>query len=194
MSNDISPADAARHDELVDEAWSLEKGQTFLHGSGPSGKPGMFARRRLQKAIKCFQEALEINPEGWESMWALGKIYQRFGKEAETLFWFKKAIALAPDQPDVARETGLAAFAVGDMELGFKCTQAALDARPDDPGLMANLALAHLLGGDLAEAEDFVSKALELVPHDPISGDLSQIIREVAEGTRPQPTSVHDST
>ena len=194
MSDDISPADAARHDELVDEAWALEKGQTFLHGSGPSGKPGMFARRRLQKAIKCFQEALEINPEGWESMWALGKIYQRFGKEAETLFWFKKAIALAPDQPDVARETGLAAFAVGDTELGFKCCQIALDARPDDPGLMANMALAHLLGGDLATADGWVSKSLELAPDDRISEFLSGVIREVVEGTRPRPASVHEVT
>ncbi len=192
MSNDISPADVARHNELVDEAWALEKGQTFLHGSGPSGKPGIFARRRLQKAIKCFQEALEINPEGWESMWALGKIYQRFGKEAETLFWFKKAIALAPDQPDVARETGLAAFAVGDMELGFKCTQAALDARPDDPGLIANLAFAHLLHGDLTEAQSLVRKALQLAPDDTISQYLARVIRGVVEGTQPRPTSIHD--
>ncbi len=192
MSNDISPADVARHNELVDEAWSLAEGEVFLDRSGPSGRPGMFARRRLQKAIKCFQEALEINPEGWQSMWALGKIYQRFGSEAETLFWFKKAMALAPDQPDVARETGLAAFAVGNTELGFKCTQAALDARPDDPGLMANLALAHLLRGGLAAAEGLVSKALEMVPHDPVSRHLSQIIGEVAEGTRPQPASIHD--
>ena len=59
---------------------------------------------------------------------------------------------------------------------------------------MANLALAYLLGGDLAEAEGFVSKALELVPHDPVSEHLSQIIREVAEGTRPQPASIHDIT
>jgi Flp pilus assembly protein TadD len=122
-------------------------------------------------------------------MWALGKIYQRFGSEAETLFWFKKAIALAPDQPDVARETGLAAFAVGDMELGFKCTQA---ARPDDPGLIANLALAHLLHGDLTEAQSFVKKALALAPDDTISQYLAGVIRGVVEGTQPRPTSIHD--
>ncbi len=194
MSDDISPADVARHNELVDEAWSLVKGQVFLDRSGPSGRPGMFARRRLQKAIERFQEALEINSEGWQSMWALGKIYQRFGSEAETLFWFKKAMALAPDQPDVARETGLAAFAVGNTELGFKCTQAALDARPDDPGLIANLALAHLLDGDLTEAQSFVKKALELAPDDTISQYLAQVIRGVVEGTQPRPTSIHDVT
>ena len=191
MSDDISPADAARHDEIFDEGSSLIEGEVLLDGGSPSGRPGMFARRKLQKAIERFQGALEINPKGWQSMWMLGKIHQRLESQAESLFWFKKAMALAPDEPDVARETGLAAFEAGNTELALQCCQA---ARPDDPGLMANLALAHLLGGDLAEAESFVSRALELVPHDPVSGDLSQIIREVAEGTRPQPASIHDIT
>ena len=194
MTDDISPADAARHDEIFDEGVSLVEGEVLLDGSGPSGRPGMFARRKLQKAIERFQGALEINPKGWQSMWMLGKIHQRLESQAESLFWFKKAMALAPDEPDVARETGLAAFEAGNTELALQCCQAALDARLDDPGLMANLALAYLLGGDLAEAEGFVSKALELVPHDPVSEHLSQIIREVAEGTRPQPASVDDIT
>ena len=195
MWDDISPADAARHDEIFDEGSSLIEGEVFQDGSGgPSGRPGMFARRKLQKAIERFEGALEINPKGWQSMWLLGKIHQRLESEAESLYWFQKALALAPNEPDVARETGLAAFEVGNTELALQCCQAALDARPDDPGLMANLALAHLLGGDLPEAEGLVSKALELVPHDQISGHLSQIIREVAEGTRPQPASVHDIT
>ena len=194
MSDDISPADAARHDEIVDEGWSLVEGEVFSDGSGPSGRPGMFARRKLQNTIERFQEALEINPKGWQSMWALGKIHQRLDSAAESLFWFRKAMALAPDEPDVARETGLAAFEVGNTELALQCCQAALDARPDDAGLMANLALAHLLRGGLAEAEGFVSKALELVPHDPVSGHLSQIIGEVAKGMRPQPASIRDIT
>ncbi len=162
--DDISPADAARHDELFDEGSSLIEGEVFVDESGPCGPPGTFARSKLQKAIERFQEALEINPKGWQSMWMLGKIHQRMDSQAESLFWFRKAMALAPDEPDVARETGLAAFEAGNAELALQCCQAALDARPDDAGLMANLALAHLLRGGLAAAEGFVSKALELVP------------------------------
>lgn len=194
MSDDISAANAARHDEIFDEGSSLVEGEVLLDGSGPSGRPGMFARRKLQKAIERFQGALEINPEGWPSMWFLGKIHQRLENEEESLFWFRKAMVLAPDHPDVARETGLAAFEAGNTELALDCCQAALDARPDDPGLMANLALAHLLGGDLTEAEGLLSKALELDPHEPVSGQLLQIIREVTDGTRPQPASIHDVT
>ena len=40
MSDDISPADAARHDEIFDEGWSLIEGEVLLDGSGPSGRPG----------------------------------------------------------------------------------------------------------------------------------------------------------
>ena len=54
----------------------------------------MFARRKLQKAIECFQGALEVNPKGWQSMWNLGKIHQRLESRTESLFWFKKAMAL----------------------------------------------------------------------------------------------------
>ncbi len=193
MSDDISPAEWVTHNEFYQRGWSLIKGITMI-GRVSSRGPGMFARRKLRRAIKCFQVALEIDPTGWQCMWALGKIHQRLGSAAESLFWFKKALALAPDEPDVARETGLAALDVGDSELALQCSQAALDARPDDHGLMANLALAHLLGGDLAAAEGFVSKSLELAPDDPITGFVALVIREVAEGTRPRPASIHDLT
>ncbi len=191
MSDDISPAEWVTHNAFYEKGWSLIAGMCIVESALPRG-PGMFARRKLQKAIKCFQGALEIDPTGWQCMWALGKIHQRLGSAAESLFWFKKAIALAPDEPDVARETGLAAFDVGDNELGLQCAHAALDARPDDPGLMANLALAHLLGGDVAAAQGFVKTSLELAPDDPITGYVAEVIREVADGTRPQPASIHD--
>ena len=192
MSNDISPADAARHNVLFDEGASLLEGEVFLDGGGPSGTPGTSSRQKLERAIECFQAALEINPRGWQSMWLLGKIHQRLENDGESLLWFEKALELAPDHPDVARETGLAAFEAGNTVLALQCCRAALDARPDDPGLMANLALAHLLIGDLVAAEGLVRKALELVPHDPISGQMAEIIREVADGKRPQPWSIRD--
>ena len=73
MTRDFTDSEIDRHDTLVDEGWKLVEGQLLIHGNPPVGKPGFLVRRRLQKAIGCFEEALEINPEGWQSMWALGR-------------------------------------------------------------------------------------------------------------------------
>ena len=59
MSDDISPADAARHDELFDEGSSLMEGEVFVDGSGPYGRPGMLARRRNTRTSRLLQSGQE---------------------------------------------------------------------------------------------------------------------------------------
>jgi Flp pilus assembly protein TadD len=134
-----------------------------------------------------------MNPEGWSSMWALGKISQRLGDQAAAFDWFVKAHSLKPDQPDVAREAGIAALDLGRAEAALTLCRAAVACGPDDPGLVCNLALAHCLAGDDAEAVRCVTQAAERDPADPVTATVRHFIREVASGKRPRPRSLQEA-
>lgn len=190
MEREFTQEEADRHNALYERGWALIEGKILLDGSHSVGKPGLFARQKLRRAISCFEQALEINPEGWPSMWALGKIYQRLGEVKQALDWFERAHAARPDQPDVAREAGLAALELGDGNAALRYCEAAISTSSDDPGLVSNLALAHLITGDLSQAQRSAEEAVARAPDDEISIRVRSLIREVAEGRRPRPRTM----
>ena len=88
MAREFTRAEADRHNALTAIGWALTEGRLVIQGEEPSGRPGWYTRWQLLRAARCFERALAINPEGWSSMWALGKIYQRFGDQEAAFGWF----------------------------------------------------------------------------------------------------------
>jgi tetratricopeptide (TPR) repeat protein len=191
VEREFTQEEAERLNGLTEKAWELIKGDLLQGGAG-SRQAGWLARRRLQSAKHLFEEALQLNPSGWSSMWALGKIHQRLGDHREALEWFGKAHSVNPAQPDVAREAGVAALELGETALALEFCATALGQRPDDGGLMANLALAHLIAGDLGEAERRAKDAVDQDWRDRVSQNVLRLIQEVALGQRPAPKSLRD--
>ncbi len=190
MTRELTEAEAIEHDRVYREGWGLIEGEILLAGSRFRGPPGWFAKRRLTKAIACFEAALAIHPEGWPSLWALGKIHQRLGRNDEALRCFARAHELKPDHPDVAREAGITAADLGDGSAAVKFLEAAMAASPGDGGLPSNLALAHLLCGDVAAARAAVARAAVLLPDDPIVHKVERVVEDVATGRRPRPKTL----
>jgi tetratricopeptide (TPR) repeat protein len=190
MTRDLTETEVREHNRHYQEGWALIRDDIFLAGSRASGPPGWFARRRLTKAIACFEAALAINPGGWPSLWALGKIQQRLGRRAEALEAFSRAHVLAPVQPDVAREAGIAAAEVGDGTAAVRFVEAAIAASPADGGLQSNLALARLLCGDLVGAREAVDRAAALLPDEAIVHKVRRVVDDVAGGRRPPPRTL----
>src|SRR5262245_51219912 len=135
MERRVTDDEVREHNRVYDLGWSLAKDLLLLDGDDPARRPGWFARRRLRRAIECFEAALRIAPEGWQSIWAIGKIHQRLGETAEALGCFARAHQLKPDQPDVAREAGIAATDLGDGPRAVQFSRAAVALAPNDPGL-----------------------------------------------------------
>jgi tetratricopeptide (TPR) repeat protein len=187
MAREFTQAEADRHNALTAKGWALTEGRLVLHDQDPSGRPAWYARWQLRRAIRCFERALAINPEGWSSMWALGKIYQRLGEQVTAFDWFARAHAIKPDQPDVAREAGIAALDIGRVEEALAMCRAAVASNPDDPGLVCNLALAHCLAGQDAEAVRCAADAAGRDPDDGISATVLGFVRDVASGTQQRP-------
>jgi tetratricopeptide (TPR) repeat protein len=187
----IGDAEGAEHNAAYTRGWKLATRHLILAGPQRIRKPpGWFARRRLKKAIVCFQRALSIAPENWPSLWVLGKIYQRLGQLDEALKYFRHAFALDPTHPGVAREAGGAALAVGNGAEAIRYCEAALAASPNDHGLVANLALAYLISGQTDTALQKAREAVDRDPKDEISKLVLRWANDVNAGKRPAPRTL----
>ena len=188
MDRQLTDEEINKHNRLCEQGWALVEGELLI-GGGPPRRLGRRSRKKLQEAMGCFEAALGIAPDKWQSMWALGKIHQRLGDDPKALDYFTKAHELDPSQADVAREAGIVATEMGDGPAAVRFTKAAIAAKPDDAGLVSNLALAHLISGSVQDAQIAAVEAVSRAPEDPVSQAVRGLVEEVAQGKRPRPTS-----
>jgi len=193
MQREFTEIEAARHNSLTERAWKLARNHMIVEGDESRRRPGWFVRRKLNEAMRCFERALDINSEGWSSMWALGKIQQRLGNHQASLSWFVRAHKINPTHPDVAREAGLAALDCGEAALAVKFCSCAVDDKPHDAGLVANLALAYMLNGDDKHAIECAERAARTAAGDEISSTVLEFVRDVADGRRSRPKRLLDA-
>jgi Flp pilus assembly protein TadD len=180
------------HDALAIYGWNLIEDDEEPQVVEISGPPGLLARWRLKKAVRCFEQALAIHPGSWESMWGMGKVHRRLGDDRQALDWFSRAWQIRPGQPDMAREAGLAALILDQPELARAYSEAAIQADPEDIGLYANLSLACILMGDLDEARACLDEGLGRRPGDPFALDISRVIAGIRSGTYEAPRTIRD--
>src|SRR5258708_2898687 len=102
--------DVDLHNGLYAKAWALIEEELHLHGRALSEKPSWGTRRKLNEAISLFERTLEINPLNWNSMWALGKIYQRLNDHSSALTWFSKAHKVDANNAAILREATISAM------------------------------------------------------------------------------------
>jgi tetratricopeptide (TPR) repeat protein len=178
----LSPEDVARLDALRDEANKLLKPLLFKR------QHGFFERRRLNKGIALLEQVTATVPDHGVSRWSLGLALRALGDQARALDELRLAYALCPALPDVGREYAGQCFIVGLAEDGLEVSRALTARFPEDVGLQSNLALALLLGGDLAEAQAVAEAAQRREPDDAITRNLVHFIRDVRAGTRARPT------
>lgn len=175
------------HDALTAAGWVIVKAEAMTGSRAVRTAPGFFAQRELKRGIRLFSDALKINPEGWSSMWALGKLYQRLGDDLAALKWFTEAHRIKPDQPDVLREAGLAALNIGAKEQALKFCFAAVRLAPDDLGLQSNLALAYLLSSDDEHAEECARVVMSSAPQDAMARAVFALVQAVCQGKKQRP-------
>ncbi len=83
---------------------------------------------------------------------------------------------------------------LGKGELAIAYCRSAIAASLGDPGLVANLALAHLIKGEIAEALNAAEEAVSAAPDDRVSRFVRSVIDEVASGRRPPPRTTLEIT
>jgi tetratricopeptide (TPR) repeat protein len=149
---------------------------------------GFFEKRRLKKGMALLEQVLAAIPDQWSACWLLGMSHRALAENDRALDHFRRAYTLNPEHPDVGREYAGQCFYVGAAEEGVRISREIHVRFPNDVGLQSNLALALLIGGDLAEAQAVAEAAHMRDRADPITMHLLNLIREVRAGRKPRPT------
>ena len=188
----MTDTEIQRHNAQYKRGWALARPHMILAGARGRPKPSVIARWRLRRAIRCFTEVLTLAPENWAALWALGKVYQTLGDSGTALDCFARAYTVNPSHADIVREAGATAMDIGKGDEALRFCKTALALKPEDAGLLANVALAHLICGQRGEALSLANQAVLRDPSDAVSRGVLKLIREVADGRRPQPHTLRD--
>lgn len=123
---------------------------------------------RLSAALAAFQHVVARAPglvEGWRS---LGTVQMKSGLIPAALESRTRALALAPDDHEVALEHAIALLHAGSAAAAVQRLDALLQAQPEHVPGWTWLGRAHLKQGDLAAARTAFERAGSLDPADPV--------------------------
>ncbi len=188
---DSSPQ-TLKHNRLFQEGSDLISPYMQLVNRDSKATDSSDARKTLERGIELLTQAISINPANWSAYWIIGKAHQSLGNSEDACDAFGKSYELQKGNADVAREYMFECLNLGRADRGIAAARHAAMLRPDDAGLVANLALALLIGGKLDEAAETITKALAMAPTDEISRNLKQMIADVQAGRKAQPSTMAD--
>lgn len=163
------------------------KGIVILDGYRPSGI-GFFEKFRANKAIKYFEEALAIEPNHYQSLFFLGKIYQRFGEYEKSLALLEKAMQLEKENHNLPLEASLVAMHLNQIDKAIEYSNEGIRRKPNDFALLGNHSMNLLIAGKDQEAKETIEKALKLNPADEINKRIQSKINSVISGQVRRPT------
>ena len=177
-------AEDVQHDEHYKRASELLK---FSMSLVPPVRLTLMQKWQIRRGLSSMRKALAIRPNNWAALWIMGKALQVAGKNAEALDAFARSHSINPQHPDIAREASISAMESSKFDVARSFAEAALQLKPEDPGLMANLALVLLLAQDPRAAKSQIERAIAADPKDRITRAIRQIVDEVIAGSRPCP-------
>jgi Flp pilus assembly protein TadD len=163
----------------------LLKPYLVLSDKGSADPKSSEARKKIDEGIRVLTEVTNAQPDNWSAFWLIGKGHQAVGNHAAAEVALKRAHAINPGHPDVAREFMIESVCVGKLEQGVTVAKGVAELHPKDAGLRANLGLAYLASGQLQESRQAIERALVLDPNDPITQALLKEIKAVQSGRAP---------
>jgi tetratricopeptide (TPR) repeat protein len=177
----------AEFNQLYEQACNKMKGLVILEGYRPKGI-GFFDKLRANKAIKYFDQALSIYPDHFQSLFFLGKLYQRLGNYEQALSYFDTALKLEQTNHNIPQEASLVAMNLNQVDKAIEYSKEALRRKPDDFALLGNHSMNLLIAGLDYEAKETIETAISLNPADNINQRIKTKIHGVISGQIKRPT------
>ena len=160
----------------------------IILGDYHPGNLGFWDKRKAKKAIQNFERCISINPNHWQSLFFIGKIYQRLGDHENALQYLEKALKIETINHNIPQEAAIEAMHLNMIEKGVEYSLESLKRNPNDFALLGNHAMNLLIAGLDRDAEEYINKALYLNPNDELNNRIKKIIANVIEGIEKRPT------
>jgi len=166
---------------------SLQKGIILLDGYTPRNL-GFFEKIRAKKALKSFEAALEIYPESWQSLFFIGKIYQRMREFEKSLSYIEKAMTYESSNHVLFQEASLVAMHLNQIEKSIEFSEISIKISPEHFALLGNHAMNLLVAEKDDEAKQVIEKALLINPNDTYNQRIKKKIENVILKKEKRPT------
>ena len=173
--------------KYYEKGCALQKGIILLDGYTPKSL-GFFEKIRAKKALKSFEDALEIYPESWQSLFFIGKIYQRMREYQKSLSYIEKAMIYEKDNYVLFQEASLVAMHLNQIEKSIEFSEISIKISPENFALLGNHAMNLLVAEKDDEAKQVIEKALSLNPNDTYNRRIKQKIENVILKKEKRPT------
>ena len=132
--------------------------------------------QEFEKSIKFYSILLnkldESSDEYADVLYRRGSSYERLGDDKSSDADLLKSLSIKPEDPYVLNYLGYSW-----LERGYKIQKAismldkAYDQKKNDPFIIDSVGWGYYLVGDFINAENFLRKAIQLMPKDPIVND-----------------------
>lgn len=173
--------------KYYEKGCSLQKGIILLDGYKPRSL-GFFEKIRAKKALKSFEAALEIYPESWQSLFFIGKIYQRMKEYQKSLSYIEKAMTYENQNHVLFQEASLVAMHLNQIEKSIEFTEMSIKISPENFALLGNHAMNLLVAEKDDEAKQVIEKALLINPKDTYNQRIQKKIENVILKKEKRPT------
>lgn len=151
------------------------------------------AKIDLAAAIQSLDVAIGIQPESSTAWWARGKALQLLGDHEQAYEAFHRSYKIDEGKnPDSGVQLLLECLETGRGGEAVHVAETITKAQPDNAGMLANLALAYLINGQLADAARAVSNAAAMDPEDQAIAAARTRIDNVQAGRLPKPNRIAD--
>lgn len=189
-----TPEAPQRH-QAFDEAYrhgvSRMEGYLDLPRDKVSANPQ--SKTDLQAAIAALDEAIGIEPNSSTAWWARGKAYQLLGDHENAYQSFHRSYQIDEGRnPDSGIQLLLECLETGRGGEAVHLAEGIVRADPENAGMLANLALAYLINGQVDEASRAVSNAEAIDPEDEAIAAAKKRVEDVRSGHIPRPNRISE--
>lgn len=121
-------------------------------------------RQQIDKAIACFQKAIELHPQHAEASYNLGIALVSKGEIDNAISLFEEALRLNPNYSEAYNNLGSVWYLKKDFDKSISCFQKSLRINPSNAQAHNNLGVALADTGRREEAIDHFRAALKIQP------------------------------
>jgi len=125
---------------------------------------GLLEEGKFDEALKCFERALETDPDMSLAHANVGRILAERGRLDDALEHYRRALAVAPRQPIMHVNLGFVLGLKGQRDASLRAYREALRIDPEHALAHNNLGFALLDAGNLPEALEHLQKAVASDP------------------------------
>jgi tetratricopeptide (TPR) repeat protein len=141
----------------------------------------LIGRRKLERAIRCLDHALEVDPTMHQALFTRGIVQEMQGRHRLALQSIERGLQLSPQYPGGWILRGRTAEAVGEKDKAFQSYRKAEQWQPYDPAGHYHVARLLFASQDLEAAWSRCLMSLEDNPRGPLKTKLRSLMNKIAQ-------------